>query len=281
MALMVLVVAGVMLAAMARQSCQEALLAGAAREQLQARWGSRGLQAAILPQAQDIFLTRQDSGVVSPRIDARFDLGGMSFQVVLSDEQAKLEVNTFYRANGQQGLMTALQTLQQDMAKPLGIALTPSPSITSRPASTAPASEQLEFTCFDQLLRFDSPRQLLGSGTKEGVAGRITCWSSGLVNFVRADAPVLKIKLAGALDDDQIARILQYRQRHPDVTYDDIVKELALTPAKAQEVRALLTDQSAGYSLWVVAHSPTRDYYRLYVLASQEDGVRELRSYAW
>lgn len=283
MALMVLVVAGVMLAAMARQSCREALLAGAAQEQLQARWGSRGLEAAILPQANDIFLTQQEGGgPISPRIDARFDLGGMTFQAVLSDEQAKREANTIYRGQGPQGLTAAIEALQQDAAKPLKIALAPTPPIASQPASSRPSPEQLEFTSFHQLFRFDHPRQLLAPGGKSGgIIGRLTCWTPGKVNLARADELVLKTHLAGVLTGEQVDKVLKYRRGHPSLTLEDMVKELELGGAKEIELRNLLTDHSVNYSLWVVAHALTRDYYRFYVYASREDGGRELLSYAW
>ena len=283
MALMVLVVAGVMLAAMARQSCREALLAGAAQEQLQARWGSRGLEAAILPQANDIFLSQLDSGgPISTRIDARFDLGGMTFQAVLSDEQAKLDANTIYRVQGPQGLIATVGALQADAANPLKIALTPTPPIASRPSSTRPALEQVEFTSLQQIFRFDHPRQLLAPADKGGgIAGRLTCWTMGKVNLARADALVLKTQLAGVLTAEQVDQMLQYRHDHPDVKLADVVTELELSGAKAQDLQNLLTEESASYSLWVVAHTPTRDYYRFYIYASHEDGGRELLSYAW
>jgi hypothetical protein len=87
------------------------------------------------------------------------------------------------------------------------------------------------------------------------------------MNFRSASVLAMRQALGDLVNDGQLADIAQLREEHPTSTVDDVLKLLQLSPEKASALQAAITDSSQCYSLWVVAHGKTRDWYRFYVTA--------------
>ncbi|MCA9140009.1 MAG: hypothetical protein KDB00_24720, partial [Planctomycetales bacterium] len=104
MVLAVLVLMVTVLATLSKLSLRRALAAADAQVRLQQRLGAESIEKALLPQAGKIFETleeqteqiRESTGNVVPtpkQIRHAFTMGGVTFDIVLADEDAKLNLN--------------------------------------------------------------------------------------------------------------------------------------------------------------------------------------------
>ena len=257
MVLVVLVIAGTILAASARRTGLMAIEAGNQEEELQVRWGSVSCKDFCLPRADDI-LGDKDASDKSPAVlvAKSIKIGRVNFQLIVCDEQAKANVNTLARRRGPEGMAAAVRALQANAQGALNLELRPAP--TSNPI-------ERRYSSFDQLFRFDHPSQLVLPKTPErSTISRLTCWGSGLVNFKKASPSVLHEVAEGILTETQLAELVKYRDRSPDCTLGEAIKELKFSTDQAQRVRETLTDVSTCHSVWVIAQGQTRQWYRLY-----------------
>jgi len=270
MALLVLAVAGTLLAASARYSSARALQAGAAMEELQVRWGTISCQAVCLPQAEQLLSAADVREAITPvTIRRTVELGGVNFQLVVSDEQSKANANALARKYGIDLIAPHLERLQSSLRRPLQIILRPNEGI--RP-----------YASFEQLFAFEHPSQLiLPDPHEESPVSSVTCWGTGLINFKRAQLPVIRQGLAGLLDEGQLRKLMEFRSAQPDCTLEEAIKHLQFDDKKAQAARAAMTDSSRCHSLWVIAQGRTRAFYRLYVGYPGTGGGSAVGSFAW
>lgn len=271
MVLAVIFIAGTVLAACARRSCRQALQAGAARGELQLRWGIRSIRDLCLPAAER-FLTEQAVIDGAPVATARRSvaLGGIAFHLVVSDEQAKANVNLLAERGGQANLPGTLRRLQTHQRKVLPVRLRPA-TYTAAGITRYP----IRYAGLGQVFQFTHPRQLIDPRLDDppaAGAGRITCWGSGKVNFKRADVEVLRAVLAGILTETQLDRLRKFRSEVPDCTLHEAIKHLELKKDAAGILESYLTDASGCHALWIVAEGKTRNWYRLYVCQRADAG---------
>jgi hypothetical protein len=277
MALAILAIAGTILAAASRRCCGRVLDASAARQGLQVAWGTLSLQATCLGAAEDI-LTRDSVRLDRPVVwsGRRIALGGMTFHVVVSDEQAKANVNLIAKLRGDRTVASSLSALQSGLSEALHVVPRPQEQ-AARPGSPGEFHVGLPmlYGSYEQLFDMVHPSQLFArdshgnhAGHRPAAIDRFTCWGSGQVNFRRADPAVLREVLLGALDNSDVGKILAFRQKQPDGTRMELMTHLDLASDKALKASELLTDTSACHSVWIIAEGSTRKWYRLYVQQS-------------
>lgn len=98
--LMVLAIAGAVLAGVCRMSLERALFAERAQADLQRRWGVLTCRTVLLPKAEAAL---SSSGSHASEVRGNLHLGGQAFSLVFGDEQAKANVNMLYRDGGLAG----------------------------------------------------------------------------------------------------------------------------------------------------------------------------------
>jgi hypothetical protein len=268
MALAILAIAGTILATTSRRCCGRALDASAARQALQVRWGTLSLQATCLAAAEDL-LTRDSVKLEHPVVwsGRQIVLGGMTFLVVVSDEQAKANVNLIAHSRGDRTVASSLSALQSGLSDALHVVPRPQeqPAEPNAPGKISTDIPML-YGSYEQLFDMVHPSQLFARQTLRPAAiERVTCWGSGQINFRRADPAVLREVLLGALDDSDVGKILTFRQKQPDGTLGELMKYLNLGSGKSLKASDLLTDTSACHSVWIIAEGSTRKWYRLYI----------------
>lgn len=91
--LLVLVIAGVALAGLGRISLRQAVQTRQAERELQVRWGIRSLRASLMDEAE-VILSLEEEASRGPVATVRrvVALGGCDFEVIVSDEQAKVHL---------------------------------------------------------------------------------------------------------------------------------------------------------------------------------------------
>jgi hypothetical protein len=195
----------------------------------------------------------------------RLALGGMTFHVVICDEQAKANVNMLTKLAGDRGVSASLMELQSNSAQALHVVTRPD-DLPNGP-TTAPATAlPMVYGSYEQLFEFSHPSELFERGSLRPAAVRqVTCWGNGRLNFKRAERTAMREVLAGSLDESDLANVLAFRHKQPDCTLGELLRELNLPGPKAQAAAERLTDSSTCHALWIVAETSTRKWYRLFV----------------
>lgn len=240
--LVLLAIAGVLLAKAARRSAQSALTAGQQVQELSQRWGRLSAQRFALSHAESLLVHPADPAMPW-RMELPLELNGQSLRLIVSDEQAKANANTLWRSGGAAAVQKALRDLQAGAAAFLPAQLRPT-------NSTDLASPP--FASFDQLWHTPGPSQLVGQPGQVALADRLTFWGDGKINIRRAPAEVLRAALAEALTEEQVVKLVTLRHDTPNLTVDKLVKALAMTQDQARKVRPALTDRSRCHSVWIL-----------------------------
>ena len=278
--LLVIVISGTVLASCARYSCQKALEASEAQQDLQMRWGAVSCKEVVLPAAESVLQESTEGDVPAlverPSRYLSLSFGGMAYHLLLSDEQAKMNVNTTLRYRGSQGAAESLAVLQQDMPVPL--------LLRGDGKETGQRdSEPTSYSFFDDLLVYDHPTQLVSPvAPAQRISGKITFWTDGRINFRRVSTQVFQEAMKGLVDDSLLGGLLQIRESLPDCTLGEALSQMELKSSQRNELLRHITDQSSCYSLWVVVEGPTRLWHRLYISSPRGFlGNQTTRSYAW
>jgi len=278
MVLVVLAIAGSLLAVSARRTSERALEAGAAQRELQRKWGMRSIQTALLPRAEAILEEKTAEGD-RPRVSAAraITLGDMGFAIVVGDEQAKANVNLIVALADRERLRGSISILNG------GRWLLP---VVLRPVQEKSGeirSPPVQYASLEQVFAAPSPADLLGKAPDaEGPAARLTCWGNGKLNFRRAEELVLRVVLSDILDEYQMHRLCVLREEMPEASVSGILGLLELEKDKRALLQKRVTDASSCHSLWIVAQGRTRNWCRL-IVRQQGDEANDsgLWTFAW
>ena len=290
MVLVVLLIAGTVLTASARYSYTRALEAGAAERELQVRWGSRSCRDFFLDSAEPMLKAiAADESTIAVSVCRSITLKNLKFHVVLSDEQAKANVNLLASLQSNETLSARLRGLQSEQSEPLEVLLRPGkppergPNMNANRISRSPISGRpisagmgkvtfvefpMLYVSMDQVFVFSHPSELIAPGSAKPVINQVTCWSDGRLNFKRAEVPVLREVSGGLLDETQISQLAAFSKDHADCTLGEALRSLELTKTQLDALKGVLTDASQCHSVWVIAEGETRKWYRFYVARS-------------
>jgi hypothetical protein len=277
MVLVVLVIATAVMTGSARLCSRKALEAARAQEDLQLRWGSRSCRDFFLPAAEGM-LKEAETASKSPAVSTHRSIafGGLEFEAIISDEQAKASINLMAVRKSKETLAAKLTALQAAKHEPLPILLRP-----KKPVGTPGAGLSLQdrrfyrmrrgqeppmvYDSFDQVFVYDRPSQLINAETGECNVGDVTCWSDAKLNFKRADVATLRQALDGILGETEMQKLIAYREEKPDCTVGEALRKLGLTKRQLDLLASALTDASQCHSVWLVVQGKTRSWHRLYV----------------
>lgn len=296
MVLVVLVIAGTILATSARRSGQRALDTKELVRQVQLRWGAISCRDVVFFNVSDIFEQASEyQDIKSRQVRKPITLGSIQFDLILSDEQAKANINLLAARFGSQGLTAAMRELQADQREILQVFLKPGKkhqSIQFTPKSKRgrkrskkdklPTTVPIVYESYDQVFRYDHPRQLLREKQDEiSPIDRITFWGNGKLNLARADVETLRAVLTGLVTEDQIVTLANCDPTDPTFSLQQVIDTSELDTEKAELLTILLTDKSECFSLWVIGSVPTRRYYRLFIADKTIHPAKRSSSFYW
>ena len=297
-ALGLLVLSATLLVSIGRAAVDHALRARRAEAELQRRWSVVSARVAVLAGADET-LTRLEQEFHRPlpvyRTTVR--LGDETLELVLSDEQAKANVNALIAsAAGKSGAETRVREAVAGSGLTNAVLMRPSMLPTDRPGGLPRSVDG-----FGQIFDRVGPQQLAGLGEAAPV-NVLTCWGDGAINVMRASRGSLALAAGGQINEVAIGRLIKARdaayappeqarmslspQRtdQPVSRSGDAVTSL-LSRARidaAARGRVAMTSRSTCHSLWVIATSPSgRRTHSLFVLDASIAGERQVRSFAW
>lgn len=263
--LVAIVVSGLLLAATARHSLTLARDVIAGGRDLQLKWGARSCRRSVLPAAAEVFGDNsepmQEAGdslrMVSLRtgaVEAVVLLGGIPFRLQLSDEDAKVSVNTLYHFAG-------LSSVNKYLSGPwrrVPIRLLPeveSKQLLQQDFDEEDSEEKDDgpppaFRSWGQVVDFS----VLGEGRSAMPALTVetTCWGSGQLNVTRAtDASVSEVGRL-VVSRGEIGRFLRELRKYPERSIETQLDQLSIDQEDRFLLQELLGESSSSYGLWIV-----------------------------
>jgi hypothetical protein len=310
MTVVLIAVAGLLLAGIARQSLSLAVEAGESQGDLQRRWGEISCRQAILLRADTILkqqrqLTQKgnaaDAVIGTANVSARVVLGGMTFDLLLADETAKVSLNAIYRSQDDAAVGRIVsETSQAVGALPLRLR----PYRSSANAPNAPA-----FDSWGQVFALDSVESNMPAAEwLEASTTELTCWGDGKLNLERATDENVKRISRLVVSDDVIGRLLELRrqclerreaaQREMKTAtteataraaaatatkpwLPELLVALKLPPSEQRHCDELFVDHSTSYSLWITIRTAARSWQRLSIVDTSVGSQPHFCSFSW
>jgi hypothetical protein len=282
--LAVLVLVAGALASTGRIAVRRAAAAREARRELQRRVGVASIRRAVLPWAEQI-LAEQEArrNAPMPQHRAAVRLGGFTFDLIISDEQAKANVNSLLESAAPDVVENRLREALSGTGLLGAVALRP-----------VPLGDRLVVSGMGQVFDLMDPQKLLDPrGGKGAVTELLTCWGSGAINVRRASEASLRLSRCPPWTQLDVSRLMQARRDlfgtgGPDRTplagressaqqpsSLDVLARLLRT-AKIRTGPAGVTAGSTCHSLWIIVRDGRRQWYHLAV----HDAVN-YHSFSW
>jgi len=281
MTVVLIAIAALLMAGVARQGLQLAAQASAAQADLQRRWGVFSCQRAVLCQAEEI-LARQEAAQREadgrlggiPAVATEMRLGTMSVALLLADENAKVSLNAIHARRDKETVARVVQ----EMAGLSGL------DVRLRPYRRAADAEHLPaFDSWGQVFALEEGRadtqapKSLAAATAE-----LTCWGDGKLNLRRASRDALERVCRLEASPTIVGRLLELMSKPSPWKLAGLLDQLRLAEGERQRLEQLLTDRSLCHSLWIVATTQERTSTALYVAQSTGgDQAVETTAFLW
>tara|TARA_B100000941_G_scaffold290202_1_gene271526 strand:- start:1369 stop:2331 length:963 start_codon:yes stop_codon:yes gene_type:complete len=252
LALLLIAMAASVLAIMARRSIFDASDVLNAQTNLQHRWAAYSLEKSLLPHASKVMQTLlekqeqpQDKEPVT-KVDFQLTLGGNAYQLTLSDEQSKANINQLLKNKGD-----AIQTAQaiRSLLNDAQISDIPNISLSPHIWTNDPSSQSIQ--TLGQVFDSTTPQELCPFEAQNPcVMDFLTCWGDGKLNLHTAPEQVIKAVCIPLLGRGQIQKLLTARQGNPQLKIDKALTDAGVAKDQIEKVKPLFTDQSNCYALW-------------------------------
>lgn len=254
MALVLIALVGLILVGLARHSLLLAAESQEARAELQRRWATVLLARTVLSDPETLISRHLATGHVADAADVAdvaevqlpisetMELGGITFQVTLDDENRKLNVNRLRAAAGTPKTLEVLHRLGGGGAQ-----------VDLKPAVGNRFGVQ-EFDSWGHVLRIpptcDAHEQFQEI---RPLAECITCWGSAKVNVHRCSQDILHRVGSVAAGPITANKLVALRDGEPDLDAEALITKLAIPRRKQALLKGWLSDRSDCYSLWILA----------------------------
>lgn len=281
MVLVMLTIAGLLVAGIARRSMTQAVTCSQMQSELQGRWGSIACQRAILDRAE-ILLRKQEQRAQDdvrplPRIERTFQLGDIEFEILLFDEQAKLNLNRVFSEKGIQGV----ERILYQTAGGLSTYLVAEP--TPHPAALPGVSFPPAFSSWGQVFSYEQSR-VPGSTSQlpfsiANSTSEITCWGDGRLNWHRASMATLENACRLLINPEVAKQVLEARAEDPLLDLGKLLKKIDVNRKEKRKLQNALSDRSTCHSLWIIMKDDVRQKIRLTI--KQESVQPEMVRFCW
>lgn len=306
MVLVLVMLAAVALAGLARHSMVGALEARDAIETMQRRWAVRSCQRTLLHRAAPL-LDAAERGTDGrgnpaetyqndpmPELRVTCELIGGTYELIITDEQAKVNVNRLFPLPKDKDLASIVERLPpRTLASDDAARVRPRLLVMDRVVIEGELALPL-IRSYDQLFIDPDPAMLAGSADDPSLVRSVTCWGDGKVNLRRASDEVIMAACSEPLGRTTASLLVRAREEDPYAPLSDMLgREDRIDAGKRAAVRQYVTDRSSAHALWIVAHDGKRARHYLTIRAEElappdEDGqidqnrtVSRTYTYAW
>lgn len=286
MTLVLILLASVVLAGVARRSLSAALEASTAEQELRTRWASVTAQAALLSQAERLLSNaeRREQRPLS-RFTGQLELQGLEIVFIIGDEQSKVNVNGLLgRLNVEQATRAIRELALRSVRSTRDV-----PQVLLRPAklpirgSAVPGEPRSwpAIGSYGQIFANPTPAILLGSDLTAGGAADLTCWGDGRLHLRRASSHAIRQACAPVIGIATAQRLAKIVEDDPGINLDAAVASLELAEDEAAELRRALVDESRCHSVWLIVSTEQRRQYDLLIRESFDEEPPRLAGWSW
>ncbi len=275
-----------LLSLLANLSLRRGLEAADAERTLQQRWGAMTLERTLLSQAPKLFETREElaaeqdpSQPAEPFLRAAITLRGVTFDVLLGDEDAKLNLNALYHQAGEvdtaraamemigPGAGRALRLLpaMQPMAMDQGsiIENDDDEDQDEDPEIGLPAAFRSWGEVFDLPTLAETSG---GSAVLPNLTTGMTCWGNGQLNFRRASDEAILAVAGTVVQDGGAQRLLTRYRSSPTATLAVLLQSEVASQRERDALARLLSETSSNFSMWLDASTGGRRSLRRFTV---------------
>ncbi|MFG0250419.1 MAG: hypothetical protein ACF8OB_16155 [Phycisphaeraceae bacterium JB051] len=271
MALLLIAMAGSVLAIMAKRSVFDASDVKQAQQQLQHRWAAYSLEKSLLPRADKVITTllekesTDDKPTFAGKVEFQIQLADTNYQLTLSDENAKANVNQLIDVKPSQATSSQPigHLLQQMQVRNI-------PAIQLRPHVWENAANPQPIQTLGQVFTHVSPNELIPFASQDpAVLDALTCWGDGKLNLRTASPQVIKALCLELMTRGEIDKLIRARDDDPKITLTAALTAAGVDKKQLEKVKALFTEKSTCMSLWTRWETDRRTHCRLAIAMHQ------------
>lgn len=263
------------LATLAKLSLRRGLEASDAERSLQQRWGALTLEKTILGQAPRVFqeqeerLAKTDPGRPTPTtIRGIITLRDVTFDLLLGDEDSKLNLNAIYHFGGTEPIDRAISrnnAATVGFAKRLLPAVQPMNLARERRRVVLDEGEQPEgeetgpvlpdaFRSWGEVFDLSAlDAGIVRDASLPNLTTDLTCWGNGQLNFRRASDEAILAVASLVVQDGAARRIVQRFRESPTATLSVLLQTEVSNESNRKRLSELMSETSTNYSLWIDA----------------------------
>jgi hypothetical protein len=289
------------LSSLAKVSLRRVVEARDAELALRQRWGALSLERALLSEAPTIFEQREKIWEESnpgqppppPRIRDAITISGVTFDVMIGDEDAKLNLNSLYHRAGMAEVNQALAEVLPPAGR-LALALWPAvePMQLRRQQVGRPAPESndeekrpqvpMAFRSWGEVFDLTQLSAALQSDAAlPNATIHITCWGNGPLNIRRASDQTVLAVLGSVIQDGGAQRLLQAYRGSPAPDIELLLVSQVRSERQRSQLRRQLSEISTNFSLWIDASTKSgRRLRRFVVMQRDEEGTTRYEKFA-
>ena len=288
------------LSTLAKISLRRAVAAVDAERSLQKRWGSMTLERAILKQAPTIFEKRleqhrQLSPELPPPIPMIRDavtIHGITYDVLLGDEDAKVNLNSVFHQVGATQTQATIGQLT-DGAAAGSIALQPATTpqaIRDRDTERSGDEAEIEEPGFPDAFRswgevFDASKleSIIGADVAlPNVTTRISCWGSGRLNLSRAADDSIISVASVIIREAEAEKMVQRYRENPTIDIQTLLRTEIQDERDRERLGKLIGNDSNHFSVWISASSKTGRADLTFTVSLQDDeGTIQIKKFSF
>ncbi len=281
------------LGTLARLSLRRGLEAADAERALQQRWGAITIERTLLRQAPQVFQRQEDllaeaaPGSPTPTtIRAILRLRDVTFDILLGDEDAKMNLNAIYHFGGPNRTDQSISQMGDPtvgLAKRLLPAVPPMRLERETKRLLAGDAEADEDENEKPLLpdAFRSWGEVFDLGALDAglardaslpnLTGGMTLWGNGQLNFRRASDEAILAIARLVVQDGAARRIVQRYRESPTATLAVLLQTEVTSEPDRQRLRELMSESSTNFSIWIDASSRGGGSLRSFTVTRRDD----------
>jgi hypothetical protein len=280
------------LGTLAKQSLRLGLQAADAERSLQQRWGALTLERSVLGQASRVFELQDEKwrelgneGPPPATIRDALTLGGVTFDLMLGDEDAKLNLNMLFHRVGASKTEDAIREMGGPSAA-LVLRLLPATKALqidreqrrTRLQSQEPEEEPVipdPFRSWGEVFDLEALERSTGTDVAlPSLTTGMTCWGAGQLNIRRASDEAILAVAGSIVQDGGAQRILQRYRQSKTISLEILLTSEVSNRRDQDSLKRMLSETSTNFSLWLDASTKAHGSIRTFsVMRRDEEGV--------
>jgi hypothetical protein len=282
MVLVLIALAAISLAGLARKSLQLVQRSAEEQERLQRRWGTFSCRRMLLDRAESLLEAEiaeaQPEEMTWPlpgELSGTIELGGLQFEFQLSDEDAKANLNAIYRRSPED-----VRRMVPQLAGGAGSGnvMTNLRLPAAKLRNRDPAPLRSWGQVFEPVSGADPariPRSI------QAATARMSCWGSGKLNVRRASAVVIRTVCERSVSPDTIGQLLALRAEPGQTGLSALTERMTINNKDRTALRQLISDESRCHALWIVCRGPRRSWTTLAIDHPGDGSGAESLQFTW